>query len=140
MIADGQHILAALAELDGVQHTGWASQAAQAEDIALLCPGAWLQPGAADQASEAGHGRHTKFTRTWLVVLTVSGEGEDALEPALDGLLQSARARLAGRAIGDHRPPRRLQYVREGEPFYAPGYIELPIELELNETFSGETT
>lgn len=136
--AHGQRILSALGELPGLEHVGWASQAAQSEDITEECPGAWVQPGAADQTSEAGGGRHTNVARTWLVVVTVAGDGQDPLELQASELVAAVRRRLSGLRLGDQAPLRRLQYVSEPEPFYAPGYIELPIEFEAHETYTGD--
>jgi len=136
---DGSELLGALQQIDALDHTGWASTAAASEDLTLLCPGAWIQPGAVDQRSEAGRGQHTRAARTWLVVITVSGIGDTPLELTASPLVEAVRTALTGLRVGTARPQRRVRYVSEGEPFYAPGYIELPLEFELSETFSGDT-
>ena len=136
--AHGQRILAALEGIASLEYTGWASQAAEAEDLTALCPGAWVQPGAADPTSEAGKGVHANVARAWLVVVTVSGDGQTPLELEASDLIDQVRRALTGLRLADQPPLRRLQYVREIEPFYAPGYIELAIEFEAHETYTGD--
>jgi len=136
---DGDALITALAAVSALAHRGWASQAAAAEDLTQLCPGAWVQPGAAEPRSSAGRGQHTSVMRSWIVVITVAGLDTTPLESSAGPIVDAVRVALTGLDVGNEKPPRRLHYVAENEPFYAPGYIELPLEFELTETFSGET-
>ena len=139
IVADGQVVLAALNGIGALDYTGWASQAAASEDLTQLCPGAWVQPGAAEQRDQAGQGRNVRTMRAWIVVLTVSSDDGTALEEIAGPLTEAVRDALTGLTVGAEKPPRRLRYVGEMEPFYAPGYMELPLEFELTETFRGDT-
>lgn len=139
IVADGQSLIAALQQVGALEYTGWASQAAAAEDLTQLCPGGWVQPGASEQRDQAGQGRHVRTMRAWIVVLTVASDDGTALEEIGGPLVEAVRDALSGLAVGDEKPPRHLRYVAEMEPYYEPGYMELPLEFELSETFRGDT-
>ena len=138
MVTDGETILAAIADVAGLAHTGWASQIAGEGDITALCPGAWIMPGACQQNSEAGRGRNASATRTWVVTINVAGDGRSPLEVEAAPLVEAVRKRLTGLALEQGTRFRRLRYAAEPEPFYAPGYIEFPIEFDAPEHITGD--
>lgn len=136
--ADGEYLLQALQSLGAFDQTGWASEAALVEDLAAAGTCCWIQPGAAERNTEAGNGRHARARRTWMVVITMGSFDTTPLEITGSPLLEQVRTELTGLYVGDQKPPRRLHYIADVEPFYAQGYIELPLEFELSETFTGE--
>lgn len=136
--AIGDAILEALAAIPELRHTGWASEVAAEDDLVHLSPAAWLQPGGTRQAGEAGRGRAVKYTRTWTVVLTVAGDGRDPLETQMAPLVDAVRQGLTGLDLG-RGGFQRLHYAGEPDPFYAPGYLEWPVEFDAPETIGANS-
>lgn len=135
--AAGEAIINRLgAEVPALAHIGWASDLAGVDDIAALCPGAWVQPGGITRPDALE--RAAVLAYRWLVTLTVVGDGVVALEVQADGYLDDIRRALIGwRWEGAARPYSALKWTADLEPYYEPGYGEFPIELTMQQVAKG---
>lgn len=115
---------------------GWASDLAGVDDIAALCPGAWVQPGGITRPDAVD--RAAVLAYRWLVTLTVVGDGVVPLEVQADGYLGDIRRALIDwRWEGADRPYSALRWTADLEPYYEPGYAEFPVELTLHQVAKG---
>ncbi len=138
-VAHGEAIVTRLQAFvaEGLLRTaGWASEVSGTDDITLLCPAAWVQPGPATFAERSGRSGPTRLGRIWVVVICVAGDGSEPLEPVAGEIAVAAREALNGLQLGAGSM-RRLHYQGEPEPYYARGYIELPMEFEAHEHVTG---